>query len=298
VWGGLTWINVESPTLAEMQYLKEHYPFHPLALDDCLSKVQVPKIDEYDDHLFLVLHFPIFNRQARITQPSQVAIFAGANYIVTVHKGDLRPLVKLFQDCQNSEEVQRQVMGQTSGYLLYRILIVLADYCFPMVNKIMENVDHMEENLFGRNTKRVLEELSVVRRDIIAYRRIFRPQVELIEKLEQKEYPVLRVDPDLYFGDLADHTRRIWTELEEVKEVTDGLNDTLFSLSTYVSNDVIRILTIAFTMLLPLMVVTGAYGMNVRLPLASNALAFWLVNLIALGFGGLLLLAFRLRRWL
>ncbi|MBI4234219.1 MAG: magnesium transporter CorA family protein [Chloroflexi bacterium] len=297
-WKGLTWLNIEGPTMAEMGYLKEHYPFHPLALDDCLSKVQIPKVDEYEGYLFLVLHFPVFNRLARITQPSQVSIFAGADYIVTVQKGDLRPLVKLFQDCRQSEEVRDELMAHSSGYLLYRLLDVLVDYCFPIVNKIIENVDRVEEHLFERNPTKVVQEVSIVRRDIIAYRRIIRPQIAVMETLEEREYPILKVDPEVYFGDLADHTRRIWEELEELKEVIEGLNDTIFTLTTYTTNDVIRILTIVFTLGLPLTLVSSLYGMNMRLPLAGNPMTFWLVVLASLSFSGVMLLFFRLRRWL
>jgi magnesium transporter len=298
---GLTWTNIERPTMAEMDYLRERYRFHPMALEDCLSRVQLPKIDEYDDHIFLVLHFPVFHKETRITQPSQVSIFAGANSIVTIHRGELKPLLKLFQDCESSETIQTELMSRSPGFLLYRILDVLVDYCFPIVNKVIENVDRLEERLFERR-RGLTAELSIVRRDIIAFRRIIRPQIEVMETLERKEYPFLKVDPDVYFGDLADHTRRIWEELEELKEVADGLNDTLFTMTSNLNSEVLRILTIIFTVLLPVMVISSLYGMNVPLPHGSDPgghfLAFWIVLLIAGAVGGIMLLWFRLMRWL
>ena len=103
---GLKWINIEKPSKGEMHWLQEHYPFHPLDLDDCLSRVQLPKLDEYENYIFLVLHFPVFNRKVHITLPSQVSIFVGEEYVVTIHAGQLRPLVKLFRDCQTSETVR------------------------------------------------------------------------------------------------------------------------------------------------------------------------------------------------
>ena len=120
--GPISWLDVEMPTLAEMEYLRRTFDFHTLALDDCLSRVQLPKMDDYDDYLFLVLHFPLFNRDAGLTVPSQVSIFVSGDYLVTVHRGDLRPLMKLFADCAASEPVRKTVMGHSSGYLLYRIL--------------------------------------------------------------------------------------------------------------------------------------------------------------------------------
>jgi magnesium transporter len=296
-WKGLTWVNIEHPTMAEMEYLRARFHFHPLALDDCLSRVQLPKVDEFEDHIFLVLHFPLFNKQMRLTLPSQVAIFAGAPYVVTVHRGELKPLVKLFSDCMQSEAVRDELMARSSGYLLYRILDVLVDYCFPILGKIIEQVDEIEEHLFERNTRQIAERLSFVRRDIIAYRRIIRPQIGVMELLERREYPFLKVDPDVYFGDLADHTRRIWAELEELREVTQSLNETLFTRSSQLTNDVLRILTVIFTALLPVTVIGTMYGMNVHLPLADRTDAFWITTGAGLLLGVLMWVWFRLNRW-
>ena len=98
-WGNLTWVNIEQPTTKETEYLAKNYPFHPLDLDDCLSRIQRSKIDKYKDYLFLVFHFPVFNPEARVTTPSQVSVFIGHNYLITLHKGDLKPLAKLFREC-------------------------------------------------------------------------------------------------------------------------------------------------------------------------------------------------------
>ncbi|MFN3974706.1 MAG: magnesium transporter CorA family protein [Dehalococcoidia bacterium] len=296
-WKGLTWVNIERPTMAEMEYLRARFNFHPFALDDCLSRVQLPKVDEFEDHIFLVLHLPLFSKAMRLTLPSQVAIFAGANYVVTVHRGELKPLVKLFADCTQSEAVRDELMARSSGYLLYRILDVLVDYCFPILGKIMEQVDEVEERLFERGTRQIAERLSFIRRDIIAYRRIIRPQIGVMELLERREYPFLKVDPDVYFGDLADHIRRIWAELEELREVAQGLNETLFTLSSQLTNDALRILTVIFTALLPITILGTMYGMNVHLPLADNPIAFWIMTGIGAFLGVAMWVWFRLNRW-
>ena len=295
--GPISWLDVEMPTLAEMEYLRRTFDFHTLALDDCLSRVQLPKMDDYDDYLFLVLHFPLFNQEARLTVPSQVSIFVSGDYLVTVHRGDLRPLMKLFADCEASESVRKNVMGHSSGYLLYRVLDGLVDYCFPSLNKVIERVDDLEVRVFDIAAKDLARELLVTKRDILAYRRIVRPQIEVLELLEKKEYPFLKVDPDVYFGDLADHMRRISVELEDLKEVIQGLHDTHVSLTTDRTNEVIRTLTIIATIMLPLSVLSGLYGMNVSLPFDSSPYAFLVVlGVMAIVAGGMLLF-FRSRRW-
>ena len=296
-YGSISWLDVEMPTLAEMEYLRRTFDFHPLALDDCLSRVQLPKMDDYDDYLFLVLHFPLFNQEARLTVPSQVSIFVSGDYLVTVHRGDLRPLMKLFADCAASEPVRKNVMGHSSGYLLYQVLDGLVDYCFPSLNKVIERVDDLEVRVFDMAAKELARELLVTKRDILAYRRIVRPQIEVLELLEKKEYPFLKVDPDVYFGDLADHMRRISVELEDLKEVIQGLHDTHVSLTTDRTNEVIRTLTIIATIMLPLSVLSSLYGMNVSLPFDSSPYAFLVVLAVMAIVAGGMLLFFRSRRW-
>ena len=275
---GLAWVNVERPTAGEMAYLQEHYSFHPLDLEDCLSRVQLPKLDEYPDYLFLVLHFPLFQKQMHLTVPSEVDIFAGSHYVVTVHAGDMRPLMKLFRDCQSSEAVRQEVMAGSSGMLLYRVLNKLVAYSFPILNKIISNVESAEERIFDTGERRLVQELAFLRRDILSYRRMVRPQIDVLEAMEEKEFPFLKVNPDVYFGDMADQMRRLWVELEDLKESVDGLYDTHNSLTSQRTNMVIRVLTIIATIMLPLTVVSGLYGMNVKLlPLADDAASFWII---------------------
>ena len=297
---GLTWVNVVGPTLGEMAYLKERFAFHTLALDDCLSRVQLPKVDEYDEphHLFLVFHFPLFDREMRITLPSQVSIFVGPDYVVTVHRGDLRPMVKLFQDCQESEVVRQGTMGQSVGYLLYHILDGLVDYCFPILNKVTEAVDNLEVRVVDIRARELARELSIAQRDIISYRRIVRPQISVLELLERKEYPFLKLDPDVYFGDLADHMRRISVELENLKDVMDTLYNTHFTLTSHRTNEVVRVLTIIGTIMLAPVIVSGLYGMNVPLPLEKSPQAFGILIAISAAISAVMLIYFRLRRWI
>src|SRR4030043_408318 len=137
--GKLTWIYVEKPTKQDVEYLAQHFDFHILNLDDVLSRVQRPKIDEYPDHLFIVLHFPVFNKQNRVTIPSEVDIFIGENYLVTVHKsGDIKPLTRFFKDCEVDEGTRQKYMGRSSSYLLYHLLDNLVNYCFPILNKLID----------------------------------------------------------------------------------------------------------------------------------------------------------------
>ena len=297
-WGRLTWVNVEKPTTKDIEYLAQNYLFHPLDLEDCLSRIELPKIDEYENYLFLVLHFPVFRKEARVTTPSQVSVFIGGEYVVTVHGGDLKPLVKLFKDCQQNERAREENMARSSGYLLYRILDRLVDYCFPIMNKIIANVETAEDRLFSDQARDTVREISVLRRDIMAYRRIIRHQPAIFKSLEEKDYPFLKEDLDVYFGDIGDHTGKIGETLEEYKEVVEGLFDTSDSLFSHRTSEVMKMLTILGTILLPLLLVASLYGMNVSLPFEDSSFAFTFIILISLAISGGMLAYFRLKRWI
>lgn len=273
----LTWINIESPGKEETDYLAQNYPFHPLDLDDCLSRIQRPKIDRYDEYLFLVFHFPVFSSQARVTTPSQVSVFIGQNYLITLHKGDLKPLAKLFNQCQTDEDIRQEHFSQGSGYLLYRIIDRLVDYCFPILNKIGGNIEVVEDAIFAVKARGTVRGISTLRRDVISFRRIIWPMRAVIGGLEPKIRRFARMDMEVYFGDTVDHLDKIWDALDEYKEIIEGLNDTYDSLASNRTNEAMRMLTIIATILLPLTVIASIYGMNVPLPFQESHYSFLIV---------------------
>jgi magnesium transporter len=297
-WGELTWVNIEAPTEQETEYLAQNYPFHPLDLDDCLSRIQRPKIDVYDNYLFLVFHFPVFSKEARVTTPSQVSVFIGQNYLITLHKGDLKPLVKLFNQCQTDEEIKQEHFSQGSGYLLYRIVDRLVDYCLPILNKIGGNIEAVEDNIFSERVRGTVREISALRRDVISFRRIIWPMRAVIGSLEPKIRRFTKMDMEVYFGDMTDHVDKIWDALDEYKEIIEGLNDTHDSLATNRTNEVVRMLTVIATVLLPLTVIASIYGMNIPLPFQNSSYSFAFVFVIwALVVVGMLYF-FRRHRWI
>jgi len=300
-WGNLTWINIEQPTEREIEYLGKNFPFHHLDLDDCLSRIQRPKIDEYKDYLFLVLHFPVFNVEARVTTASQVSVFIGENYLITLHKGELKPLVKLFRECQIDEETRQEHFSQGSGYMLYRVIDRLVDYCLPILSKIGGNIDRVEEDIFSEAMPRAIREISILRRDVISFRRIIWPMRAVIGSLEPRIRRFTMMNLDVYFGDMVDHVDKIWDGLDEYKEIIEGLNDTHDSLATNRTNEVVRMLTVIATILLPITVVASIFGMNIPLgPFGSGGspLAALYIALICLAIIGGMLYFFRRHHWI
>jgi len=295
-WGNLTWVNIERPTEQETEYLAQNYHFHPLDLDDCLSRIQRPKIDEYKDYLFLVFHFPAFNKQARTTTASQLSVFIGEKYLITLHKGELKPLVKLFKECQIDKESRQENLSQGSSYLLYRIIDRLVDYCLPILNKIVDNIEEVEDNIFSDSARGAVKEISILRRDIISFRRIIWPIRAVIGSLEPKIRRFTKMDLAVYFGDTVDHVDKIWDALDEYKEIIEGLNDTYDSLASNRTNDVMRMLTVIAVILLPITVIASIWGMNIPLPFQNSTHSLLFVFLIMAVIIGGMLYFFRRKR--
>jgi magnesium transporter len=294
--GDLTWIDIKQAGGAEAEWLRRAYGFHPLHLEDTTSKLQRPKIDDADNYLFIVMHFPVYSKLVRITTPSEVDIFVGEDYVITAHSGNLKPLERLFSQCVDDPETRARVMGRSPGYLLYSIIDRLVDYCFPILNKIGDKIEAIEDDIFEDRLRQTIQEISVIRRDIIALRRIIKPLIPVVASLERKQRPIFREEMDEYFGDISDHLSRIWDALEEDKEVVEGLSDTLNSLTTHRSNEIIKVLTLISVILLPLTLITGLFGMNVDLPIAGEW-AFAFIALIMLLVSISMLAFFRWRKW-
>ena len=298
-WEDVTWVNIAGPTERETEYLAQNYPFHPLDLDDCLSRIQRPKIDEYEDYLFLVFHFPVFNKQTRVTTPSQVSVFIGQNYVITLHRGDLKPLVNLFRQCQLDEEARSQNLSGGPGQLLYRIIDRLVDYCLPILNKIGSNIDRVDEEIFSRSMPRAIRDISELRRDVISFRRVIWPLRAVAGSLWPKVRRFTETDMEVYFDDIVDHIDKIWDGLDEYKERIEGLNDTHDSLATNRTNEIVRMLTVIATIMLPITVVASIFGMNIPLgPFGDSRLSALYVSLICLVIIAAMLYFFRRQHWI
>jgi magnesium transporter len=225
-------------------------------------------------------------------------VFIGKGYLITLHKGELKPLVKLFRECQIDEESRQEYFSQGSGYLLYRIIDRLVDYCLPILNKIGDNIEKVEDNIFSNGVRGAIREISMLRRDIISFRRITWPMRAVIGTLEPKLRHFTKMDMAVYFGDVTDHVDKIWDALDEYKEVIEGLNDTHDSLATNRTNEVIRILTIIATILLPITVVSSIFGMNIPLPFQGSGNSLLFVFLIMLAIISSMLYVFRRQHWI
>ena len=241
---GLRWIKIDRPGALEQSWLEENFDFHALDYEDVLSRNQRPKIDVYDDYLFIVLQFPIFDRNARRLGAGELDLFVGADFLITIPNQPLQPVEYLFDRCRQKEEVREQLFSRGSGYLLYRLVDDGFDYCFPMLRKISNKLDVMEEEILeGDPLDEIVRDISNVKQEIINFRKVIRPQRPVLRDLEKVKQRYLAPDMDLeiYFDDIVDAHERIWDMLENYKEVVEALEDTNESVISHRFNDILRV---------------------------------------------------------
>ena len=297
---GLRWLNIETPTAVETAWLAQHFDFHELDLEDVLSTRQRPKIDEYEEYLFIVLHVPYFNKVRGRLDAAELNVFVGNGYVVTLPNIALKPVGRLFAQLEDNPERREEYFSKGSGYLLYEILSELFDYCFPILDKIGFKLDRLTEAIFTeRRSEEVVRDISDVKQEIVAYRKVIKPERSTLRLLERARTRYLPEDLEVYFDDVVDKAERIWDQLDNYKEVVEALETTNESVIAHKQNDILRILTIFSVILLPLTLITGIFGMNFgHIPFHNAAHGFYDVVVVMLAIAIGMLGYFRHKRWI
>ncbi len=181
----LRWINIERPAAADRAWLEEHFDFHHLDYEDVFSRNQRPKVDEYDDYLFIVLHFPAFDKKVGRLNAAELDVFVGPDFVVTLPNQPIQPVEYLFERCRSREDVREALFGKGPGYLLYKIVDDCVDASFPMLRKMGNKLEHLEEDIFeGEHSSEIVRDISNVKQEIINFRKIVRPQRSALKDLE------------------------------------------------------------------------------------------------------------------
>jgi len=298
---GLTWIHLDPPIDPEtVNTLRARFGWHPLDVEDVLSKRQRPKIDDYvdDGYLFGVLHFPAYDKNVQRLNAGELDFFIGPDYLVMISNVELLPVTRLFTRLQEDERLRDTLFEKGSGRLLYEILDDLFDYCFPILDKIAYKLDSIEDDIEERRSEEIVTDISKVKQEIISYRKIIKPQRPALRLLERHIERFLPENLELYFDDLVDASERIWDLLDNYKEVVEALESTNESVISHRQNDVLRVLTIFSVVLLPLTLISGIFGMNVGFPGEHTHIAFWIIVGLMVGTIASMVAFFKYKRWL
>jgi magnesium transporter len=295
---GLRWYYVEDPRSADLAWLAEHFRFHPLDLEDVASINQRPKLDVYDDYLFLVVQFPRFDKETGRLHPVELDVFIGPDYVVTLPEEPIVPLPAMWERVQQQPEEREAMFHGGSGRLLYEILDRCVDAGFPMLGQLGRKLRRLEDDIFEGRSREIVRDISNTKQEIINFRAVIRPQRGVFRALERAKQGYFGDELDVYFDDLTDASERIWDVLENFKEIGEAIESSNESVLSHGVNDTLRLLTALSVILLPQTLITGLFGMNVIFPGEGTSAAFWWISGTMLGLTIALVAFFRRRGWL
>jgi magnesium transporter len=294
------WVHVLNPSEEDYDFLLDSFGFHPLDIEDCRSVNQRPKIDEYDDYYFLILHFPYFDKANRFVRVKEVKIFWGKDYIVTIGRSHwvVKNLFKDMQEQRGKGEEEIAELTASSDALLYNILDRLMVETYTLILRIGSEVDAINYDIFTKNADKVIEHISITRKNVIFLNTTFKPQIRVFHKFESGGIKGYAEDMEEYWGNVLDQYQKMFDMVEDYGELVVGLSKTFDSLQTNKTNEIMRVLTFISTIMLPLTVISGIYGMNVELPLFDGHWDFIIICGLMVLIIVCFLFYFKRKRWL
>jgi magnesium transporter len=267
-------------------------------VEEFFTPTYQPKAVSYNNCVFLSIHIPLFDVENRTTYPGELDIILTKDHLITGHRHRIYQLEKFFLDLEKSEGKRRLHMGLTPAHLLYTVLEILLNSCFPRLDHVTKNLDRIETEVFSGKEKEMVLEISVVKRDILNFRRALKPQRSILESVIQKDNPFIPNELKIYFQDLIGTNIRLWNILENNKEIIESLEETNNSLLSNKLDMTMKVLTIFSAVTLPMSVYSSIMAMNAPIPLGGNPNAFW-IHIGILGFISLAtILIFKWKKWL
>lgn len=298
--GSLKWRHITNPDEDDFKFLRETFHFHPLDIEDCKSVNQRPKIDIYDDYYFLILQYPNFDRQNKFIKTKEVKFFWGRDYIITLEKSPWY-VSQLFNEYEERDMDELEDNLKTSDILLYRIFEKLMMESLYLLKKVGLDLELINRELFGSKQVKIIERISVTRKNIITINTIFKPQLRVFHSFETGQ---IRGFGDLeymedYWGNILDYYQKVWDMTEDYEDLIEGLSKTFDSMQGNKTNEIMKILTLMSSIILPLTFVTGLFGMNVVFPFIpeGSTTALWIIIGVMTVMGAGLTLFFRHRKW-
>ncbi|MBI4067575.1 magnesium transporter CorA family protein [Candidatus Gottesmanbacteria bacterium] len=272
---------LRSPTQKEVSLLQKTYPIHELHADDIISSVQRPKIDLEEEYIFFVFHLPRFNTQTNRIESSEIDAILTKDDVVLILNDPFLMIEEFIDTNLRGGTMQEKFFSKGSGFLLYQIIDGLVDTIFPLIEQIENTLEEIDKEVFSKTARFVIKKISLVRRNVIYFQTIVKPELNAFKNFEETAHPFLTKNLKNYFRNITDHFKRLYDRLEDAKELTDNLSLTFESYLSFRTNETIKYLTVFSAILLPLTLLTGIYGMNLKfLPFAGHPDAFFLIGLV------------------
>jgi magnesium transporter len=289
------WLDIQDPQEQDIALLRDEFHFHPLAIEDALRAHERPKIESHEGYYFLVFYALHYDGEHHRLHGHAMSVFVGANYLVSVHKGEVAAIGQTIKRWQNNEEQ----FNNDAGTLLYDLFDTIVDDYFPVIDQLAERVEDIEEQIFERFREEALQDVFALKRDLLHVRRIVAPERDVLNILIRREVPIFERSTILYLQDVYDHIVRITDSIDTYRDLLSSALDAFLSVQSNRLNQIVKVLTIASIVLMSDALIAGIYGMNFEfMPELHwiNGYPFALGLMVLIGVG--LVLFFRWRKWL
>ncbi len=257
--GGLFWVDfADEPPERVQKLFVDVFRFHPLAIEDALQQAHVPKVDDWGEYVYAVLHGISFDPANNELDTNEIDIFLSKNFLVTHHKNPQASADHVWKVCQRDE----RYLTRGPDYLLYHIADTLVSDFMPVIDQLDDAIDHLEDEVFTSTSRVVLSKIFSIKRAVLHLRRIISPQREVMNRLTRDTYGAVDPSERIYFRDVYDHLVRLADINDTLRDLISGVLDIYLSVSANRTNETVKILTIFSAMFLPISFIAGFFGMN------------------------------------
>lgn len=292
----LIWMDFLKPEDADFDFLESIFKFHPLAMEDSRKRAQRPKIEEYDDYLFIVLHAlpPDYLTESKsakglITSRIELHLFIGPNYVISLHEKEFEPITNL------TDLIRKQgsrFFEKGSDLLLYHVMDMAVDTYFPVLEHFDDHIDDLEDKVFVKPDREIMNKIFQLKKETVSMRKMVGPMREIVNILISRDIPNITAESLIYFRDVYDHLIRIYDMIDSLRDLLSGALDVYVSSISNQLNEVMKRLTIFASIFMPITFITGVYGMNLA------GVPFYTVLLVIVAVVGANLLWFRRNKWM
>lgn len=251
------WFDITKPSAEDFHKLREEFGFHPLAIEDASRHHQRPKVDSYDNYYFVVFYCMEMNEQYRLST-SPLYLFIGQNYLVTVHDKPISQIQETVRRWQSPESP----LGQDVGSLIYALLDAIVDDYFPVMDRLADRVEDLEQQIFGQFDDNALESIFQLKKDLLQIRRVVTPERDVLNVMLRRDIRVFDEHDVTYLQDVYDHIIRVVDAIDTYRDLLASSLDMFLSVQSNQLNQVVKALTITSIVLMSVAVVSGIYGMN------------------------------------
>ena len=290
----LIWVESENPSKEELIFIKEAFKLHPLTVEDCVNTNARPKIDQFPSYLFLTLHAAGYNQASLKVKTLELNICVGKNFLLTIHMDPIPSINTTWERCEKNVNI----MCSSSDNLLYHVIDSLVDNYFPVIDMLDTRIDKIENEVFSDPRESTLKHIFSVKNDILFLRRVIAPQRETINLLAKGEHFFIEPSTGIYFRDISDNLMFILDTIDTYRDTVASALDAYLSNITNKTNEIMRTLTVIATIMMPLTLITGIYGMNFDfMPELSWKFGYAAVHVFMAIVAGSMLIYFKRNKW-